>query len=212
MINNQEVIDIISNKDINALKEWINNGGDAKIIIGEESGYMESLINYIIDEIEDREDENIYLQMLEIVIENGADVNYCCGLYNAPVFQAISLKNPKVLQLILKNGANVNFIDDELETPLITLALAQNTELMKLVLPYTSQEFINKSGSFHAKTPLGLAFHYGNLEMIELLLQYNADPFVNDGEGYLTIENIPKDIDENLKKEIFNLIDKYKAK
>jgi hypothetical protein len=48
--------------------------------------------------------------------------------------------------------------------------------------------------------------------MIELLLQYRADPFVNDGEGYPTIENIPEDIDENLKKEIFDLIERYKTK
>lgn len=205
MTNNQEIIVILSNKDVDALKEWINNGGDAKTLIHEES-----LIQYIIDEIED-EDEDIYVKMIEILIDNGADVNYFDGEYNAPVFQTIYLNKPKVLKLILEKGANINLIGEEHDTPLTRSALAQNIVLLKLLLPYADQNHIDRSGTFHAKTPLGLAFHYRNLEMIELLLKYKADPFVNDGEGYLTIENIPKDIDEDLKKEIFNLIDKYKT-
>ncbi|MEJ5102666.1 ankyrin repeat domain-containing protein [Chryseobacterium sp. MYb328] len=217
MANHDEIINIILNKDIEALKKWIHNGGDAKTII-EHPVSNESLINYIIDEIEDEEyegvedGENTYLQMLEFLIENGADVNYCYEAYNAPVFQAISLKNPKVLKLLLENGADVHLVGEERDTPLTRAALDNNLELIKLILPYSNNDFINRSGTFHAKTPLGLAFHYGNLEMTELLLQYKADPFVNDGEGYLTIENIPKDIDEDLKKQIFDLIEKYKAK
>lgn len=210
MKSHEEIITIIVNKDIDALKKWINNGGNAKTII-DESGYKESLINYIIDEIEDEDGENIYLQMLEIVIENGADVNYCYEAYNAPVFQALSLKSSKVLKLLLENGANVNIVGERSETALITTAIDQNLELMSLLLPYANEDIVNKSGSHWALPPLGLAFYYKNLEMIELLLKYKADPFVMDGEGYVTIENIPKDIDEGLKKQIFDLIEKYKV-
>jgi len=210
MANNEEIINIISSKDIDALKEWINNGGDAKTVIGGPY-YKESLIQYIIDEIED-EDEDTYVTMIEILIENGADANYFHEAYNAPVFQTIYLNKPKVLKLILEKGAKIDLVGEERETPLTKTSLNQNVELMKLLLPYANQDLINKSGSYHAKTPLGLAFHFGNLEMIELLLKYKADPYVNDGEGYLTIENIPEDIDEDLKKKIFNLIEQYKAK
>lgn len=204
--NNEEIISIILNKDIEALKEWINNGGDAKTLI-----YEESLIQYIIDEIEDG-DEDIYVKMIKVLIENGADVNYFDEEYNAPVFQTIYLNKPKVLKLLLENGANVNLVGDASETTIIRVAVDQNIDLMRLLLPYISEEFINKSGSHLAWPPLGLAFYYKNLEMIELLLQYKADPYVMDREGYLTIENIPKDIDDDLKKEIFALIDKYKTK
>ncbi|BAP32482.1 AAEL014742-PA [Chryseobacterium sp. StRB126] len=148
--------------------------------------------------------------MIDILIENGADVNYFDEEYYAPVFQTIYLNKPKVLKLILEKGANVPLVGEERDTPLTRAALDNNLEIIRLILPYSNNDFINRSGTFHAKTPLGLAFHYGNLEMIELLLQYKADPFVNDGEGYLTIENIPKETDENLKKEIFDLIEKYK--
>lgn len=206
MINPEKIISIISSKDIDALKEWIKNGGDAKTLI-----HDESLIQYIIDEIED-DDEDIYVRMLEILIENGADVNYFDEEYNAPVFQTIYLNKPKVLKLILEKGANINLIGEEHDTPLTRSALEQNIVLLKLLLPYADQDHIDRSGTFHAKTPLGLAFHFTDLEMIELLLQYKADPYVNDGEGYLTIENIPKNIDEDLKKKIFNLIEKYKTK
>lgn len=205
MTNPEQIISIILNKDIDSLKEWINNGGDTRTLI-----HDESLIQYIIDEIED-ENEDIYIKMIEILIENGADVNYFDEEYNAPVFQTIYLNKPKVLKLLLEKGANINLIGEEHDTPLTRSALEQNIVLMKLLLPYADIDHINRSGTFHAKTPLGLAFHFGDLEMIELMLKYKADPFVNDGEGYLTIENIPKDIDEDLKKEIFNLIDKYKA-
>jgi hypothetical protein len=210
MTNYDEIKSIILNKDIDALKKWINNGGNAKMIIGD-GGYKESLINYIIDEIEDEDGESIYLQMLEIVIENGADVNYCYEAYNAPVFQALSLKNSKVLKLLLENGANVNIVGERSETVLMRAAIDQNLELMSLLLPYANEDIINKSGSHWAWPPLGLAFYHKNLEMIELLLRYKADPFAIDGEGYLTIENIPKDIDEGLKKQIFDLIEKYKV-
>lgn len=204
--DNEEIISIILNKDIEALKEWINNGGDAKTLI-----YEESLIQYIIDEIEDG-DEDIYVKMIEVLIENGVDVNYFDEEYNAPVFQTIYLNKPKVLKLLLENGANVNLVGDASETTIIRVAADQNIDLMRLLLPYISEEFINRSGSHWAWPPLGLAFYYKNLEMIELLLQYKADPYVMDREGYLTIENIPKDIDDDLKKEIFALIDKYKTR
>ena len=206
MTNHNEIIDIILNKDIDALQSWINKGGDVKTLIHEES-----LIQYIIDEIE-IDEEDIYVKMIEILIENGADVNYFDEEYNAPVFQTIYLDKPKVLKLILEKGAHVHLVGEERDTPLTRAALDQNLEMIKLILPYSNNDFINRSGTFHAKTPLGLAFYYGNLEMIELLLQYRADPFVNDGEGYPTIENIPEDIDENLKKEIFDLIERYKTK
>ncbi|UKB82406.1 ankyrin repeat domain-containing protein [Chryseobacterium sp. MEBOG06] len=206
MKNNEYIINIISSKNIDALKEWINNGGDAKTIIDDES-----LIQYIIDEIED-EDVDIYVKMIEILIENGADVNYFDEAYNAPVFQTIYLNKPKVLKLILEKGANIDLVGEERETPLTKASLNQNVGLMKLLLPYAHQDLINKPGSYHAKTPLGLAFYFGNLEMIELLLKYKADAYVNDGEGYLTIENIQEDIDEDLKKKIFDLIEQYKAK
>jgi ankyrin repeat protein len=204
--DNEEIINIILNKDIKALKEWINNGGDAKTLI-----YEESLIQYIIDEIEDG-DEDIYVKMIEVLIENGVDVNYFNDEYNAPVFQTIYLNKPKVLKLLLENGANANLVGDASETTIIRVAIDQNIDLMRLLLPYINEEFINKSGSHLAWPPLGLAFYYKNLEMIELLLQYKADPYVIDGEGYVTIENIPKDINDDLRKEIFALIDKYKKK
>lgn len=204
MTNHNEIINIVLNKDIDALQNWINKGGNAKILINQES-----LIQYIIDEIEAGE-EDIYVKMIEILIENGADVNYFDEEYNAPVFQTIYLNKLKVLKLMLEKGANVHLVGEERDTPLARAALDQNLEVIKLILPYSNNDFINRSGTFHAKTPLGLAFHYGNLEMIELLLQYRADPFVNDGEGYPTIENIPKDIDEDLKKEIFDLLELYR--
>lgn len=84
MINSEKIINIISNKDINSLKEWLSSGGDVKTLINDES-----LIQYIIDEIED---EDIYVKMIEILIENGADVNYFDEEYNAPVFQTIYFK------------------------------------------------------------------------------------------------------------------------
>lgn len=127
-------------------------------------------------------------------------------------FKLYILNKPKVLKLILEKGANINLIGEEHDTPLTRSALEQNIVILKLLLPYADQDHIDRSGTFHAKTPLGLAFHFIDLEMIELLLKYKANPFANDGEGYLTIENIPKNINEGLRKEIFNLIDKYKAK
>ncbi|MFZ4929423.1 ankyrin repeat domain-containing protein [Chryseobacterium sp. Mn2064] len=209
MNKDEEIISILENKDIEALKAWINKGGDAAMILGK---LRESLIQYALDEIED--DEDTYIKMIEILIENGADVNFTHEAYNAPVFTAIYFNNPKILKLLLDHGADVNLVGEERETPLITAALDGNIELLRLLLPYSSEEFINKSGSHQTKTPLGLAFHfyYQNLEMIELLLQYGANPFVNDGEGYLTIENIREGIDENLRKKILDLVDQYTAK
>ena len=212
MNTDEEIISIIENKDIDALKEWIDKGGKANMILGEPDGYLESLIQYALDEIED--DEDIYIKMIEILIENGADVNYTHEAYNAPVFQAIYLNSSKILKLLLDSGAHINLVGEERETPLIRASLEGNIDLIRLLLPHADEKQINTSGSLQAKTPLGLAFHfyYENLEMIELLLQYKANPFVNDGEGYLTIENIPKDIDENLKKQILGLIDQYVTK
>ena len=199
MINKEEIINIITNKNIKALKDWISRGGDAKMIL-EDSGYKESLIQYVIEEIEKEEEEELYLNLIEILINNGADVNYFNDAFESPAFQLVSLNKPKLLKLILENGADINFVGDESLTPLLRACLDQNVELVELILKYSTTEFINKSGSLHVKTPLGLALYYNNLDIIELLLQNNADPYSKDGEGDLTIESIPRDIDEDLKK------------
>jgi ankyrin repeat protein len=211
MKNKEEILNIISNKDIDALQDWINKGGDAKAII-DKSLRKKSLIQCVIDEIDDDDDEFVYLKMLEILIKNGADVNYFNETFNSPVSDLIGLNKLKLLKLILENGANINFADSESTTPLIRATLDEDIELMNLLLPYADKDLINKSGSYHAKTPLGLALHFANLEFIEMLLKYNANPSAIDGEGYLTIENIPKDIDEEKRKEIMNLVNKYKIK
>jgi ankyrin repeat protein len=211
MTNKEDILDIISRKDINALQNWINKEGDAKVII-DHPLRKKSLIQCVIDEIDDEDDELVYLKMFKILIKNGADVNYFNEVTNSPVFDLIGLNKSKLLKLILENGANLNIENDESENPLILAAIDKNIEIMTVLLPFADNTLINKSGSLFVKTPLGLALFFNNLELIELLLKFNADPYAIDGEGCLTIESIPRDIDENKKKQIMELINKYSTK
>ena len=44
------------------------------------------------------------------------------------------------------------------------------------------------------------------------MLKHHADPYAMDNEGEVTIQSIPEDLDEQLRTEIEELVEKYGVK
>lgn len=210
-MTDQEILNIIRNNDIESLQNWINNGGDVGIVIKIPSG-KKSLIQLVINEIDQEGDDLEYFHLLKMLIENGASVNFFDDVSFSPIFSLIDLENSKLLKLILESGADLNIVNDELETPLIRAVRNGDQQIITVLLDFADTELINKAGSFLAKTPLGIALFNADKNIIEILLKHNANPYSIDNEGEKTIESIPTDIDSQLKFEIMELINKYSSK
>ena len=210
-MNSKELLNSIHSVNLEAIQNWIDDGGDASLLIELPSG-KKSLLQLLIDAIEEDADETTYVEMMQLLIENGADVNYADDVSFSPIFSLIDLEKPQLLQLILEHGASLNGINDELETPLLRAAKNSSTRMMTVLLKYADQKLINTAGSYFAKTPLGISFFKADMALIELLLKHHANPYAIDNEGEITIQSIPKDLNKQLRTEIEELIEKYAVK
>lgn len=211
MNNQKQLLKSIHNLDLEFVQNWINKDGDAGLLMDMSVG-KKSLLQLLIDAIEEDADETTYVEMMQLLIKNGADVNYADDVSFSPVFSLIDLEKPHLLELILEHGASLNGINDELETPLLRAAKNGSIQIMTVLLKYADQQLINTAGSYFAKTPLGIAFFKTDMALIELLLKHHADPYAMDNEGEKTIQSIPEDLNKQLRTEIEELIEKYAVK
>lgn len=144
-------IALLSKKNLNVIEFLINRG------VNLNSGY-ESAIFYAID----------YYEALELLINNGADVNYANSFGKTPIFYAVENNNIKAVKLFIKNGANLN------------LKLVDNEEKIKTNLPY----YISICSYIHpSKTLVIHAASYGNLDILKLLIDSGADYKESDNTG-----------------------------
>lgn len=210
-MNSKELLNSIHSVNLEAVQHWIDDGGDASLLIELPSG-KKSLLQLLIDAIEEDADKTTYVEMMQLLIKNGADVNYANDVSFSPVFSLIDLEKPHLLELILEHGASLNGINDELETPLLRAAKNGSIQIMTVLLKYADQKLINTAGSYFAKTPLGIAFFKADMALIELLLKHHANPYAMDNEGEKTIQSIPEDLNKQLRTEIEELIEKYTVK
>lgn len=202
---------IIENLDIDSLMEWIDSGGDVNKHINCLEGTM-TLIELVLCEIDGDKNGEIICEMLNLLIEHGADVNDYGSGNIPPLFISVAEECMSATQILLKAGADVDLRNCEGMTPLIQTVINENVELLNILLKYSNSEVINKWGSYWGATPLGIAFYKLNIPIIELLLKHGADPYIRDGDLLSTISHIPSDVEIGTKGEIDKLIEKYYIK
>lgn len=203
---NNEIIDIIENHDVNALRNWLYRGGDPNFFAGRNEHKI-ALIQHVLHEMDGPETDQVVSEMLQILIDKGADVNiHSEDRY--PLLHAVEEQSPLIVKILLEANANVNIKDKTGETPLTSAVIDENVEILKLLLEYTDKDSIDEIGSIWVKSPLGIAFRKVNLEIIELLLKNGANPFLLDWDNgnIPMIENTPT---THLRKKILVLVEKY---
>ncbi len=79
------------------------------------------------------------IQNIQILVQEGADVNYSLANKKTALFEAISLGNLKVIELLCKLGADVDTFDSEYKTPIDYAKGLGRKDIVNLLLQYRDQ-------------------------------------------------------------------------
>jgi len=106
-------------------------------------------------------------ELVEILLNAGADVNKPDFLGRRPLFNAIFYNNEKILKLLINHGADLNVVDDLGETFLhyAVLYAYDNLNIAKFLLEVGVGDVPNKSGV----TALNIAQSLGRFKMAALI-------------------------------------------
>ena len=135
------------------------------------------------------------IEMVKLLIKNGADVNFADVYGQTPLFLAIHISDHKIVELLIKENADVNEVDKYGRNPLHTAIDVLETsslsiftfiehgiafEIVKLLI---SEGTIISHESNNGETPLRLAATNDNIEMVKLLIEEgeisDVDSFFN---------------------------------
>ncbi len=107
--------------DINIIKELLANGADLNAnIYGDPLLFVATYLGNI--------------QVIQTLIDNGAEINKANKYGITPLFVAVEANNMDITQLLLNNNANVNVTNQFNQTPLMSAVLKYNQQLMKILI------------------------------------------------------------------------------
>ncbi len=131
------------------------------------------------------------LEMVEVLLENGADPNAKCSIQErkdkgcpgtenvTPLHLAAEHGNEKITELLIAKGGKVNAVDGDGNTPLHRCARRGSLSVAGLLLRKGAPSDEHDS---YMNTPLFLAASKGHKEIVKLLLESGADVrSLNDG-------------------------------
>ncbi len=212
-IDADELIDAMEAGNVDALKHWLDAGGDPNAILSRTGFEGCPVLMRVLMNIDEPEGDAPILEMLKLLIERGADVNGNGKESHddyPPVFWAIIENRVEMVKLLLETGASLDFRTSEGETALSRCMEMEYWDMMELVVPYTPIKIIDLWASFWCDPPLGMAFRMLNFRMMELLLKHGADPQAYDPDDGTALDNIPHDAGPEVRERIDALIKTYR--
>lgn len=125
-------------------------------------------------------------ELMEALIDHGADVNMQDFFGGTALFYAASLGLEDHVRLLLENGAHTEIANMDGVTPLHAASVGGHAEVVELLLQYGA--FVN-AGDDEEDRPLHYAIREGHQEIVKLLLEAGADLELcnNDAENPLTL-------------------------
>lgn len=118
--------------------------------------------------------EHEQLEIIDLLLEAGADVNQPNRHLERPLHSVCFNGNAIIVQRLLEAGARLDLRDENGETPL-TIAIERcHEDIVKLLLQYGAKDQLNTI--YGDETPLTRAITYCGSDMISILLDAGADP------------------------------------
>ena len=125
----KSIFTIIEDGNLDELKNFIKNGGNINTVHDNKS-----LLHFAIDNC-----ENNYFEVIELLINNGADVNsHESYMKETPLHRICARTKPKidVAKLLLDRGTNVNAENISGKTPVFYCNFSYSIELLNLLVKY----------------------------------------------------------------------------
>ena len=149
-----------------------------------------------------------HLEVADLLIKSGADVNAQDIYLFTPLHEAILKKKYEICKLLIKNKADPNLknrdgqsaldlaaqLDDEdlidiLKGDLAILDACKKGNLQKVKKLLTTSNVNCRDSNGRHSSPLHLAAGYNHLDIAEYLLQNNANPEIKDKGGLIPLHN-----------------------
>ena len=108
------------------------------------------------------------IDMVQFLLEKGADVNQVDGALNTPLHRAVSKHRSAMAEFLIEKGAHVNARNKERETPLHLAAYYGRLGDVRLLLAHGAR--MNIENRQHDQ-PFHLAAHRGYLEVVKTMLE-----------------------------------------
>ncbi|XP_062577704.1 poly [ADP-ribose] polymerase tankyrase-1-like [Saccostrea cucullata] len=189
------------------------------------TGEKQSLLNRFLDENGEFSKASNLVNLVQILIENGASVNECEEGFASPLIKAVRLSSFELVDLLLRQGANVNHHGKNGFTALHECCIKgkfevedPNTEIFNLLLGAGAS--VNSQAS-SVNTPVTgiypdrqnkegttcLMLAVSNYSLIKQLLDIGADPTVQDQNGNTVLHHLCSTTLKRKKKgEILELL------
>lgn len=117
-----------------------------------------------------------HLEVVKLLIDNGADVNHGTKTRSTPLRSAAFHNRVHVISYLIEKGADLNATNVAGQSPLMIAALRNNKSAVKLLASCGAD--INL-GSGHGLTPMHAVCVKGYTELARLLISYGAElPFI----------------------------------
>ena len=76
------------------------------------------------------------LEVLKLLIENGANVNLIDGSKGTPLIRAIDCNKIEMVEILIENGADINMVDTKLWTLLQRAISSSNSDILQLLIEH----------------------------------------------------------------------------
>jgi ankyrin repeat protein len=120
------------------------------------------------------------LDVIHVLLENGADVNACRDDGNTVLLYAVKVKLPEMIQVVLEHGANMNVCDANGDTVLSYALKNKLPEVIQMALAHGADvNARNREG----ETALHRLVRISDREAFEILMRHGADVNARDSYG-----------------------------
>jgi ankyrin repeat protein len=154
-------------EDIDIIKDLINRDIDLNFLVKKEKN------RNILFELSDTKYELDFIKnVIQLLIDNGIDVNAQDDDGSTPLSEAIRNKNSEIVKLLIENGVDFEIKDKDGFTPLFYAIKYGDIEIVRLLIGNGID--INSQVS-NDISPLHIAILLRNIEMIKLLINNGAD-------------------------------------
>ena len=124
------------------------------------------------------------LELLHLLIREGADVNYRDGAGNSVLFQAILSRDTESVMILMDSGAVLESRDEPVDSLLEVAAGSSNPEMARLFITLGGDvNSVGRSG----RPMLFTAIESGHPGMVRVFLEAGADPDAMDSLGHTAL-------------------------
>ena len=179
LIENGADVNAVDFEGWSALSYAVNNGDIeiAKLLITNKAKIKGELLLAIKSPIVESR-----IDMMKLLIDNGADINYADENEFTPLNTAIEIGDMELTKFLITNGANVNSLMQD-GVSLIVYAISQNNMDLLQILIENGANVNNTDGDSWGGTPLMTASRLGLDNVVRILLSRNADINAVDMNG-----------------------------